>query len=79
MPCSPHCCCQAKWERVKGLPAALGDGKVVSNMSFGTAPKTFQALQNLQEGHALFTFPPGVVKCPGAGQKVRFCLHFCSV
>jgi len=62
---------QAKWERVKGLPDALGDGQVVSNMSFWTAPLTFKAVQGLREGHAVFTMPKGVIKCPGAGQKVR--------
>lgn len=61
---------QAKWERVKGLPACLGDGRVVSNMNVGTAPLTFKAVQALREGHAVFTMPKGVIKCPGAGQKV---------
>lgn len=62
---------QAKWERVKGLPKWLGDGHVVSNMNVGTAPLTFQAVKGLKEGHAVFTMPKGVIKCPGAGQKVR--------
>lgn len=62
---------QAKWERVKGLQDALGDGQVVSNMSVWTAPLTFKAVQGLKEGHAVFTMPKGVIKCPGAGQKVR--------
>lgn len=62
---------QAKWERVKGLPKWLGDGHVVSNMNVGTAPLTFQAVQGLKEGHAVFTMPKGVIKCPGAGQKVQ--------
>lgn len=62
---------QSKWERVKGLPQALGDGRVVSNMSFRTAPLTFEAVSRLREGKAVFTMPKGVIKCPGAGQKVR--------
>ncbi|KIY99789.1 sulfide quinone reductase-like protein [Monoraphidium neglectum] len=63
---------QIKWDNVKGLSAALGDGRVVSNMSYATAPLTFQALQELRSGHALFTMPKGVVKCPGAGHKVCY-------
>lgn len=61
---------QAKWERVKGLPEALGDGHVVSNMNWRTAPLTFKAVQGLKKGKAVFTMPKGVIKCPGAGQKV---------
>jgi sulfide:quinone oxidoreductase len=63
---------QPKWGKVKGLPDALGDGRVVSNMSFKTAPLTFKAVQALRSGHALFTMPKGVVKCPGAGHKVCY-------
>lgn len=62
---------QPKWHKVKGLADALGDGRVVSNMSFATAPLTHKAVQGLKEGHALFTMPKGTVKCPGAGHKVR--------
>jgi hypothetical protein len=40
-------------------------------MNVGTAPLTFQAVKGLKEGHAVFTMPKGVIKCPGAGQKVR--------
>lgn len=61
---------QAKWDRVKGLPQSLGDGHVVSNMNVRTAPLTFKAVQGLKQGNALFTMPKGVIKCPGAGQKV---------
>jgi hypothetical protein len=43
---------------------------VVSNMNVGTAPLTFKAVQGLKQGHAVFTMPKGVIKCPGAGQKV---------
>jgi hypothetical protein len=63
---------QPKWAKVKGLKDALGDGRVVSNMAFETAPLTFKALENLKEGHAVFTMPTGVIKCPGAGQKACY-------
>ena len=41
-------------------------------MSFETAPMTFQALQNLKSGRAVFTMPTGNIKCPGAGQKACY-------
>lgn len=63
---------QPKWHKVKGLTESLGDGRVVSNMSFATAPLTHKAVQGLKEGHALFTMPKGVIKCPGAGHKVCY-------
>ncbi|WIA37719.1 hypothetical protein OEZ86_014601 [Tetradesmus obliquus] len=63
---------QPKWAKVKGLKEALGDGRVVSNMAFKTAPLTFKALQNLKEGRAVFTMPSGIIKCPGAGQKACY-------
>jgi sulfide:quinone oxidoreductase len=63
---------QPKWSKVKGLTESLGDGHVVSNMAFKTAPLTYKALQGLTEGHAVFTMPSGVIKCPGAGQKACY-------
>lgn len=63
---------QPKWHKVKGLRESLGDGHVVSNMAYKTAPHTFKALQNLKEGHAVFTMPSGAIKCPGAGQKACY-------
>jgi NADPH-dependent 2,4-dienoyl-CoA reductase/sulfur reductase-like enzyme len=63
---------QPKWAKVRGLPEALGDGAVVSNMSFRTAPLTHKAVSALRSGRALFTMPKGVVKCPGAGHKVCY-------
>ncbi|WIA22774.1 hypothetical protein OEZ85_001172 [Tetradesmus obliquus] len=62
--------CQPKWDSVRGLPEALGDGRVVSNYSPKYAPLTFEALKDLKQGHAIFTMPKGTVKCPGAGHKV---------
>lgn len=70
--CHRCCCVQPKWHKVKGLKDHLGDGHVVSNMAFKTAPLTFKTLQNLKEGHAVFTMPSGQIKCPGAGQKACY-------
>lgn len=39
-------------------------------MNVRTAPLTHEAVKGLKEGHAVFTMPKGVIKCPGAGQKV---------
>jgi sulfide:quinone oxidoreductase len=53
----PAAGCQPKWDTVKGLPEALGDGRVVSNYSPKYAPLTFEALKQLRSGHAIFTMP----------------------
>jgi hypothetical protein len=55
--CAACAGCQAQWDSVKGLPEALGDGRVVSNYSPKYAPLTFEALKQLRSGHAIFTMP----------------------
>lgn len=63
---------QIDWEKVKGLPAALGTNGVCSNYTFETAGGTWEALQNLREGDAVFTAPNTAVKCGGAPQKIMY-------
>ena len=60
--------------QIKGLQEALtmpGSG-VACNYSAATVTKTFEYLQSFQGGHALFTFPPLPIKCPGAPQKIMY-------
>ena len=60
--------------QIKGLQEALampGSG-VACNYSATTVTKTFEYLQSFQGGHALFTFPPLPIKCPGAPQKIMY-------
>lgn len=60
------------WEQIDGLPATLGKNGVTSNYTFETAPYTWELVQSLREGPALFTQPPMPIKCAGAPQKVMY-------
>jgi len=65
------------WERIKGLPEALGSGGVCSNYSKHHASYTWESIQSFQggsggAGHAVFTCAPMPIKCPGAPQKIAY-------
>jgi len=60
------------WAKVKGLKDALGKGGVCSNYGYNNVEYTWQALQEFKGGKALFTFPAGPIKCPGAPQKIMW-------
>ena len=60
------------WSGVEGLEAALGHNGVTSNYSYKTAPYTWELVQNLKSGRALFTQPPMPIKCAGAPQKALY-------
>lgn len=66
------------WAVVDGLPATLGKNGVTSNYSYQTAPYTWELVQNLKGGVALFTQPPLPIKCAGAPQKAMYlsCDHW---
>ena len=63
---------------VKGLPETLGKNGVTSNYSYDCAPYTWQLVQQLKHGTALFTQPPMPIKCAGAPQKAMYlsCDHW---
>ncbi len=63
---------QLNWGDVEGLPEALGHGGVCSNYSYETVPYTWEAIQSLREGNAVFTFPATPIKCAGAPQKIMY-------
>jgi sulfide:quinone oxidoreductase len=69
---------QLDWDRIPGLREALKTPSVSSNYSYDLAPRTWQRLQALSGGTALFTCPPMPIKCPGAPQKIVYlaCHHF---
>jgi len=61
-----------KWDAIEGLEESLGKNGVTSNYRYDLAPYTWQLVQNLKEGKALFTQPPMPIKCAGAPQKAMY-------
>jgi len=60
------------WDAVEGLEDTLGRNGVTSNYRYDLAPYTWQLVQGLKEGRALFTQPPMPIKCAGAPQKAMY-------
>ncbi|HMB76544.1 MAG TPA: TIGR01244 family sulfur transferase [Kiloniellaceae bacterium] len=60
------------WHGVEGLVDTLGKNGVTSNYRFDLAPYTWELVQGLQSGTALFTQPPMPIKCAGAPQKALY-------
>jgi sulfide:quinone oxidoreductase len=63
---------QMDWDRIPGLPEALGHNGVSSNYAYDLAPKTWRFIRDLRSGTAIFTMPGGPVKCAGAPQKIAY-------
>jgi sulfide:quinone oxidoreductase len=66
------------WAGVEGLSETLGKNGVTSNYTYETAPYTWQLVQGLKSGRALFTQPAMPIKCAGAPQKAMYlsCDHW---
>ncbi len=60
------------WEKIEGLNDALGRNGVTSNYRYDLAPYTYQLVQGLRQGRALFSQPPMPIKCAGAPQKAMY-------
>jgi sulfide:quinone oxidoreductase len=60
------------WQGIEGLNGTLGRNGVTSNYRFDLAPYTWELVQNLKGGKALFTQPPMPIKCAGAPQKAMY-------
>jgi sulfide:quinone oxidoreductase len=60
------------WDAVEGLPETLGRNGVTSNYRYDLAPYTWELVQGLKSGRALFTQPPMPIKCAGAPQKALY-------
>ncbi len=60
------------WNAIPGLNETLGKNGVTSNYRFDLAPYTWQLVQNLKSGKAIFTQPPMPIKCAGAPQKALY-------
>ncbi|WP_213304059.1 NAD(P)/FAD-dependent oxidoreductase [Paraburkholderia sacchari] len=60
------------WNAIDGLPQTLGRNGVTSNYRYNLAPYTWQLVQQIKGGRALFTQPPMPIKCAGAPQKAMY-------
>ncbi len=60
------------WHKVEGLVDTLGKNGVTSNYRYDMAPYTWQLVQTMKAGRALFTQPPMPIKCAGAPQKAMY-------
>jgi len=60
------------WEAIPGLAETLGKNGVTSNYRYDLAPYTWELVQKLDKGVALFTQPPMPIKCAGAPQKAMY-------
>ncbi|MCV6592840.1 MAG: bifunctional protein tyrosine phosphatase family protein/NAD(P)/FAD-dependent oxidoreductase [Silicimonas sp.] len=60
------------WHRVEGLVETLGRNGVTSNYRYDLAPYTWELVQNMHKGRAIFTQPPMPIKCAGAPQKAMY-------
>jgi len=63
---------QIDWDKIKGLKESLGKVGVTTNYRKENAPYTWETIQNFKGGTAIFTFPAGAIKCPGAPQKIMY-------
>ncbi|MGU3466709.1 TIGR01244 family sulfur transferase [Methylobacterium sp. C33D] len=60
------------WAGIEGLAETLGQNGVTSNYRYDLAPYTWELVQNLRSGRAVFTQPPMPIKCAGAPQKAMY-------
>ena len=60
------------WAAIEGLSETLGRNGVTSNYLYHLAPYTWELVQGLDGGRAIFTQPPMPIKCAGAPQKAMY-------
>jgi sulfide:quinone oxidoreductase len=60
------------WNKIDGLVQTLGKNGVTSNYRYDLAPYTWQLVEGMKEGRAIFTQPPMPIKCAGAPQKAMY-------
>jgi sulfide:quinone oxidoreductase len=63
---------QLDFDKIKGLPETLGQNGVCCNYSREHVQYTWQMIQKIKSGRALFTQPPMPIKCAGAPQKAMY-------
>jgi sulfide:quinone oxidoreductase len=66
------------WEKIEGLEETLGKNGVTSNYRYDLCAYTWQLVQGLRQGKALFSQPGMPIKCAGAPQKALYlsCDHW---
>jgi sulfide:quinone oxidoreductase len=66
------------WGGIPGLEDTLGQNGVTSNYRSDLAPYTWELVQGLKQGKAVFTQPAMPIKCAGAPQKAMYlsCDHW---
>ncbi|MGB3256961.1 MAG: FAD/NAD(P)-binding oxidoreductase [Ornithinimicrobium sp.] len=60
------------WDAVAGSAQAMLSPSASTNYVVDLAPKTWELIQALRSGRAVFTLPDGPAPCPGAGQKILY-------
>ena len=65
---------QIDWDRIPGLKESVGKpgSGVCSNYSYDTVESTYQNIQKLKGGTAIFTHPATPIKCGGAPIKITY-------
>ncbi len=65
---------QINWDAIPGLKDSVGKPGtgIVSNYAYETVESTWNAIQSLQTGTAIFTHPSTPIKCGGAPMKIMF-------
>lgn len=63
---------QLDFDKIKGLKETLGQNNVCCNYSPAHVEYTWQTIQKINSGTALFTQPPMPIKCAGAPQKAMY-------
>ncbi|WP_034960954.1 FAD-dependent oxidoreductase [Erythrobacter longus] len=66
------------WDKIEGLEETLGKNGVTSNYRYDLAPYTWELVQRLKSGRAIFSQPVMPIKCAGAPQKSMYlsCDHW---
>ncbi|HBK4792622.1 TPA: NAD(P)/FAD-dependent oxidoreductase [Serratia marcescens] len=67
-----------RWDKIEGLEDTLGLNGVTSNYRFDLAEYTWQLVQEMKGGQAIFSQPALPIKCAGAPQKALYlsCDHW---
>ena len=63
---------QLDWHRIPGMAEAIDSPAASSNYRYDLAPKTWDLIQAMRSGTAVFTMPSGPIKCAGAPQKIAY-------